>query len=598
MKRAFKDSLIGNMREQLDPVEWVEKNLGLDLYSNQIENLEHLFDQANSGFNIIACRGAGKSYSMAIGLLAYCCLYPGLRVIIVGPKEKQAARILKEIYGLLKSKSCLVGPEVDWPGSSAHRIQFRRGSYIVALSGQEVANVEGEHGHILVIDEAHKVPTYSVTNKLAPMVGMLEFTKIIKIGVAMGKNHFHKSCTAPGAIVDSCPWSRAEIFLAKESKQLAPIFYKGKQYARVLVERMPLPYKKKYFPDRPDLQRISGQEISVLDWEMQYELIWADDINNFLSDDDQKKLFSGNHKLLVRGAMGELYCAGLDTAQGSITGRDNTDETVLSIWRLRGQKKEKVASYIWKGDPLGQMEEIWNIIHPDTGLFRCKMTLVDYSNIGITIVDLFKAKKVPILGKHFQATEPRSKKNWKNAMYDYFLVQLETDKLFYPDIAELEKLEVDAQGPILVQIKNAIRGFWEWCQLERIRGRAQNDKIQAPESNVEGEGGESERGYDDVTTSDALATYALGHISELESELANGGDLSGYAIPMGVFGPTSLSSMVPSQSGGQSLPAMGRNPIAQAAANSGSGINAGPMPTTKEGELQNWMTSVLQSNKK
>jgi hypothetical protein len=594
VKKAFKDAL-GDLSDLDDPVSWAEHNLGLSFYSNQIANIEHLFDTSIRGFCILASRGAGKTWGLAAGLLAYCILYPGLRVIVVGPKEKQATRILREIYSILKSRRCKVGKEIDWEACNAHRIQTTKGSYIVALSGQETANVEGEHGHILVIDEAHKVPTYSMTNKLAPMVGMLEFSKIIKIGVAMGKNHFYKSCMSPGAVVDACPWYKAEIYLAKANKQNS-VMYKGKQYSRVLIERMPLPYKRKYFPDRPDLLRETGQEISVLDWEMQYELMWADDINNFLSDDDQKILFSGDHDFMTKGVLGELYCAGLDTAQGSITGRKDTDETVLSIWRLRSGKKEKVASYIWKGDPLAQMEEIWQIIHPVTGLFRCKMTLVDYSNIGITIVDLFRAQKVPILGRHFQATEPRSKKNWKNALYDHFLVQLQTEKVFYPDVNRLETQEVSAQGKELVQIKNLLRGFWEWCSLQRIRGKGLNDKIQAPEENIEDgddEGSGSGRAYDDICTSDILAVWALDHLSELETELAHGGDLSNYSIPMGVIGANSLTPLVPTagtQAGG-----FGKNPLAVSnLANRPYGKPNDPAPTTQESSLNSWLSSILK----
>lgn len=597
LRAALRGAVVDEMRENEDPVEWVEKKLGVTLFSNQIENIEHLFSSDNDGFNILAARGAGKTWGLSAGLLAYCILYIGLRIIVVGPKEKQAARILKEIYIILKSKGCQVADQVEWSACSAHRIQFKNGSYIVALSGQETANVEGEHGHILVIDEAHKVPTYSVNNKLEPMVGSLELTKTIKIGVAMGKNHFFKSCNAPRAIVDKCPWDKAEIFLANEGKKKAPLFYKNRQISRVLLNRMPVPIKKKYFPDRPDLQRESGREISVLDWEMQYELTWMDDVLNFLSDDDQKLLVSGKHDLLTKGALGELYCAGLDTAQGSITGRDNTDETVLSIWRLRAGKAEKVATYIWKGDPLAQMEEIWQIIHPVTGLFKCKMTLVDYSNIGIDIVNLFKARKVPILGRHFQATEARSKKNWKNALYDYFEVQLQTGKVAYPEFAGLEKRELEAKGAELVQIKNAMRGFWEWCDLQRIRGKGLNDKIQAPEDNVEGEDGEeSGRAFDDICTADILSVWALTHLSDLEQELAHGGDLSGYEIPMGVFGPTSVSSMVPT-AGGHTSAQQGRNPMAAAEAVSRGSRTGDPTPTTREGELKQWLSSVLTMKK-
>ena len=600
VKKSFREALVGTMQERVDQVEWVEKNLGLELYSNQIQNFEHLFDTGIDAFNMLCVRGGGKSFGISAGVLTYSILYPGLRTIVVGPKEKQAGRLLKEIYGIVKSKKCLVADQIDREASSAYRIQFKNGSYIVALSGQEGANVEGEHGHILIIDEAHRVPTYSVTNKFIPMVGMLEFQKIVKIGVAIGRNHFHKSCTAPGAIVDKCPWQEAEIFLAKESKKKAPLFYKGKQFSRVLVGRMPIPFKKKYFPDRPDMQQESGQEISTLDWTTQYELEWADDINNFLSDDDQKLLTSGKHNVLVKGAAGELYAAGLDTAQGSITGHSDTDETTLAIWRLRAGLKEKVASYVWKGEPLAQMEEIWQIIHPDHGLFRCKMTLVDYSNIGITITDLFKANKVPIIGRHFGATEPRSKKNWKNAMFDYFLVQLQTEKVKYPSIEDLEKAKIDAKGDVLTQIKNMLRGVWELFSLQRIRGKGLNDKIQAPEENIEEseEGGSMGRAFDDMSCSDCMAVYALGHIADLEQELASGGDLSTYEIPLGVIGRASSSSFVPMVSGGQAVPQTGRNPLA--VAEMATRRNAGgtaALPTTKEGEIRQWMSNILAPRK-
>lgn len=545
MSLSFKELIKTNMLPALgvtvDPVSWLEENFGVELYSNQIKNVQNLFDPNVTLFSVLAVRGGGKTLGVSWGLAAYLCLHPGLRVIVVGPKEKQAGRLIKEIEAIFKSKHCKVGHLVDWARSSALRLQMKDGGYVVGLSGQIGANIEGEHGHILVIDEAHLVPTYSVTNKLTPMIGMLEFSKTVKIGVAMNRNHFYKSCVSPKAIVDKCPWDKAEIFLDKNKPQ---IFYRKKPYAKALIDRMPIPYKKKYFPDRPDLQAATGSEISVLDWETQYELMWAEDVQNFLSDEEQAQLASGKHGLLLRGLPGDLYYAGLDTAQGSLTGRKGTDETVLSIFKREGQVSTKVATYIWKGDPLAQKDEIWEILNPKDGLFRTvRFVLVDYSNIGVDIVEVFKRMGVPIAGKLFGAAEPKSKKNWKNAMFDFFQVQLQTGNIFYPNIEELEVKKISAEGDELVQVRNCLHSFGEWCILQRIRGKGLNDTICAPEDNVDGEEGTSEgKPKDDAVCADVLATWAAYHEDELRQELAKGGDLSTYQIPMGAIGMSTMSS--------------------------------------------------------
>src|SRR5208282_4832501 len=136
---------------------------------------------------------------------------------------------------------------------------------------------------------------------------------------------------------------------------------------------MPVPFKKRYFPDRPDLHKSSGKEITTDDWDTQFELIWLANVRNFLNEKDCQALGAGTHSILLRAAPGEHYFAGLDTAPGSITGHTDTDRTVLSIWRTKqtktGRMKERVACYIWLGDPLGQKREIFAILNRETGLF-------------------------------------------------------------------------------------------------------------------------------------------------------------------------------------------------------------------------------------
>lgn len=586
LRTAVKTSFLSSVGKGVDPVEWIERNLGVELYSNQIENVDCLFNPDIPVFSVLGCRGAGKTLGISAGLVAYSLIHPGLRVIIAAPKEKQSGRLVKEMTILLKDKKSQVGHFVDWRKSTANRLQFKSGGYVVALSGQEGANIEGEHGHILVIDEAHLVPSYSVTNKLTPMIGMLDISKVIKIGVSMGRNHFYKTCMTPNAVVNKCPWNKAEIFLShgKPSE-----WYNKRQYPRALLDRMPLPYKKSYFPDRPDLHILTGMEVSTLDWKTQYELEWTDDISNFLSDDDQDLLSDGSHSYLIKGVPGETYAVGMDTAQGSISKRKNTDETVVAIWRKRGEVKEKVASFIWKGDPLTQMDEIWEIVNPKTGLFKCNIALVDYSNIGINIVELFKRRDMNIAGKHFQQTEKESKKNWKNAMFDYFQVQLQTGRIKYPNIRRLEQLKPDAHGDDLTQISNMLRGFWEWSTLQRLRGSGLNDHISAPEENVEGEDGESTGGKDDVCCADVMAVWALDKFDQLREELSTAGDLSYYQIPSGTAGMHSRAGGTPQSA----IPTEVLNPaLAQTMkTQKGAAKPLGTDPTASGG----WMSNILDA---
>ena len=578
-----------------------------DLYWETIKEISvvpnrRLWDLSIEGTHNFICNElvAHNTYSVAMAIVAYCILYPGLKVIFSGPKEKQAGRILKEMESLIKSKVSKVRDAVDWGHSSALRMQFFNGSWAIAISAQPNANIEGDHGHSLAVDEAHLTPDYSMTNKLTPMVGMLGFQKIIKVGVSMGKNHFYKSCTADKAVVCSCNWRKAEAFFSEPN----PLFYKNKQVSRILIGRMPVPYKKKYFPDRPDLWKTTGLEVSVLDWLTQYEMEWVDDLQNFLSAEDQELLSNGTHSILTKGYPNESYYAGLDTAGGSITGHKDTDETVLSIWRKnRDGRKERVASYVWIGDPIGQMEEIWAIINPTSGLFKCRMALVDYSNIGASIVEIYRKKGCKIMGKVFGSSEPKSKLNYKNAMFKHFQVQLQTEMVKYPNIEKLKDRIVDAPEQERTQIENQIRGFWEWVNLQRIKGRGLNDVIQAPTDRVENEDAESgsEKGRDDFCSADVLACWAADFLPDLLKEYEKLDDsVFNYTIPDAVIGGVTsamMPQMAPATGGGYAT--AGRNPIAQAQVkksimpqdtpNTGFGVSEDGSPE----ELQNYASGIL-----
>jgi len=500
------ESSLSDMQIESDPVEWSQRNFAASLkdgalFSNQIESVEAIHHPVIQSVNVLASRGAGKTAGIGVGLGSLGALRPDTGIICSAPIKPQANKIIRVVTQLFERGTAEAQSKIDWESMSASRIQFKNGSFMESVSGQETANVEGAHGPVLYVDEAHLVPGYSMTNKLTPMnVSLDGFRKIIKSGVSMNRSHFYRSCTAPGAKVLICPWWKAELFLNEPD----PLLYKKRQYSRQLIRRMPLSYKRKYFPDRPDLHILTGDEVTELDWRTQYELEWVADIMNALSEENQALLVTGKHNLLTRGIPGEVYCVGLDTAPGSGTGRwSEVDKTVLAIWRFRKNGlKERVACFTWQGNVLGQEEEIWQVVNHKTGLFKCEVMMADYSNIAVQIVERFKKAGMPVVGVNFggTATQANSKKNWKNTLFDNFMVELESDNVKYPNIQKIkDQARIQAPGrDMQVQIDNVLEGFSEWCILQRIKGKGLNDQIEAPADNQEeAETGLSDKPHDD-----------------------------------------------------------------------------------------------------
>ncbi len=489
-------------------------------------------------------------------------------VIVVGPIEKQASRLIRFIKSAMTSEKSKASQMLDIHSSSALRLVWKNGSVVIGISGQPKAQVEGEHAPVIVIDEAHLVPSYSIKNKIMPMLAAREgFRKVVKLGVSIGKGHFHTSVMGPDAVNSICPWNKSEVKLIEESGANAkPLFYKGRQYSQQMVDMMPLAYKKKYFPDRPDLQKITTLEITELDWQTQYELEWVDDINNFLSEKDQDLLAAGEHTFLTGGSTNDRYFGGLDTAGGSITGRTDTDSTVLAVWRLRKNGKvDRVASFQWVGNIVEQKQEIWDICNPKTGLFRCELILADHSNIAQEMIPSFRQMGMPILGVPFggSAKAYGSVKNWKNTLFDHFSVQLQSGIISYPNIEKMKQQAIDASDQELVQIKNMMDGFSEWCVIQRIRSKGSyNDKIEAPTDVVEDEDGSGTRvAHDDHCSADVMAAFAARHPDKLKKDLTKSGGMVGYEIPMGVTGAASTSQF--GSSGRNAAAAGGQNPLAE-----------------------------------
>jgi hypothetical protein len=242
-------------------------------------------------------------------------------------------------------------------------------------------------------------------------------------------------------------------------------------------------------------------------------------------------LASGLFNILQEGRpeLTEKYYFGLDTASGTLMqGQKDLDWTVLTILRKNGNNtKDIVFKAMWQGDTVLQMQEIKDLVHPIEGAFRCVMGLADFSNFAIGLIDIFKKEGIPIAGVSFGAKEPITNKNYKNAMVDQFVFELDSGRVQYPNIDKVKKSKVFTEG------------YEQWGLLERHRSKAGiNDKIFVDPAS----------GHDDHVSADILAVWCA------DQEKAYAGKVvrSMSEIPSPIAGPSNLSGLgspFPGQSG-------------------------------------------------
>lgn len=138
---------VGARLAGFDTSEYVKYKYGIQFYENQVE----VFDTITNPFNhftvVIAARGGGKTFSVALSVHHLCSEIPNLKVGIFAPKFAQSKRVTEQIYNLDKS-------HIDRKSSSKVHIVFKNGSEIWSDSAHEQANIEGSHYHIIVIDES------------------------------------------------------------------------------------------------------------------------------------------------------------------------------------------------------------------------------------------------------------------------------------------------------------------------------------------------------------------------------------------------------------------------------------------------------------
>jgi hypothetical protein len=355
----------------------------------------------------------------------------------------------------------------------------------------------------MLVHNSHMVSDISYSSKIRPMLTAHKHYQLIEIGVAMYKGHFHNDFKDTKFVTCVADWlhsprlKESGIFtydkiITHEGK----ILYDGFEYPKGTMELMPPDALRKYFPDRPDLITGTGG-VSSLDFMMQYELQWLDDVNLFLNEKQQRALCSGTHRILDRPIANSIFTFGLDTNGGFVN--QNTleqDFTSLSIFHLLGGKLLRVYGQQWKGDPILQYDEILEVLK----LFGTKYGIIDYSHLAEMFIPMLKRDGIRCEGVQWGKSCPESHKSYKVTMYENFLARLNLGQIKYPNMDDLEEKNKSMSKDL---IENFREGFFQWCALQRTASKkSDNVFIEAPTG-----------GHDDLCASDIMSVWAVNNVN-------------------------------------------------------------------------------------
>lgn len=156
------------------PDEFCEDVLGIRLNFYQIIMMRAAFKAKFSIF--VMSRGLGKSWLSMLIVVIYCLLYPNALAGIIAPSFRQAKKVIEEKY---KDSICSLSPFVEQEESryscnlQQAEVEFFNGSKINAFPlGSDGGKIRGARLHIVLVDEAFKVPRIIYDQVIKPMLAV------------------------------------------------------------------------------------------------------------------------------------------------------------------------------------------------------------------------------------------------------------------------------------------------------------------------------------------------------------------------------------------------------------------------------------------
>lgn len=543
-----------------DKCTYVSGFFGREVWQHQREPLLVLTNSRQKRITYNAARQTGKSELLAWcqALCAQHNTHPALdgktKVVALANKFSQTQIVANRVRNLLTENYERSQFFWDRDGSTKAHIVFKRERGINSretgtidyITANPKAFSEGFTASIAFVDEAGRLDRRVLSEVIIPYLGSTAGSLVLT-GVSRGKGAFYDACNSPDYYHLHYPWDKVETY--RRSAPADIVFDDGRRMEVGLypLEAMPLNLKKALFPTNPMVHVIGTnrqEERSVRMWSLsrgtmseddfrsQYMLEWLADLLAFFQLQDTQLLFEmGDFEPLTQGIPGEEYYFGLDCGGSRniyATTYTDKDRAALSVWRRKGQIKQKV--FCDERDDVSPDELIaWlrATCHPTNGQFKCRHGAVDVTGaVGAAASKPLAASGIPVIPIFYGRQDEVSKKNYKNAMFDHFRLETGAGHTQYPMASLVDALDERTTDPLFPTFYHH-RDQWE--KLERKLTTGINSIITAPPGE-----------HDDGPNSDVLAAFAMDKAAQFREILNVGRRPRRAIIGRGTLGPRQL----------------------------------------------------------
>ena len=517
--------------DKLQKCTYVKEFFGNEVWTHQIDPLDGFTNpmEKSSTTNISRQAGKGQLFAWAQGINAAHNLCPDLggvtRVLSLANKESQALIVAFRLRSLLENNIKKTQFYWDQAGSTKTFFNFKREAGVNTrtmgtvqyLTANPTAFSEGFTSSALFIDEAGRLDAKVYSEVILPF-GSSTNAKIILTGVSRGRGPFYDACNSRDYKHYHYPWDKVETY-----SKAAPVELLDPVTNEVILktgfyplDMMPITLKKLLFPTNPichllpaprqaerfvRLWELSDGKMSEDDFRSQYMLEWLADLMAILQLGDQILMFDNpTFALPSNGIPEEEYFFGFDLGGSRnvyASGNHDKDTAALAIWRKKDGIKQKIfADELYSCQPTEAVNWLMNCVHPQYGMFPCKYGAVDVTgSLGALTSEHLVKSGLPIVPIFYNRVEETTKKNYKNAMFDYFKIEASGGRCQYPP-----KEYTDSLDEVLLKPKYPIwskcREQWEIIEKQETGGN--NAKIGAPSGE-----------HDDHPNADVMAVYVM-----------------------------------------------------------------------------------------
>lgn len=152
-----------------DPVLAAKEILGIELPPHERIALRGMWEHP---WNMLVWgRGCGKTFIDALFVALRAVLFPGDRIVIVGPGFRQSQLVFKEVE---RFETPMFTD--TWAGNPKHHtsdwiLEFKNGSFIAALPlGTDGSKIRGYRANVLIVDEVVQVPPEIIDKVCVPFM--------------------------------------------------------------------------------------------------------------------------------------------------------------------------------------------------------------------------------------------------------------------------------------------------------------------------------------------------------------------------------------------------------------------------------------------